>query len=604
LKEKKLVENFTKEELDEELDFYAIDLFAGGRSIGFNSMKRQLPKAMELMNEILFKPTFSNQEELDKLVKQSVTGLEAASKNPDAIMGRVSNALLYGTDHPWGEYATAETYQNVKLADLKNHYDTYFRPNIGYLTIVGDVSLEEAKALAMDNFSDWEAADIPKFDYPVPTNVASTEIAIVDLPTSTQSNLYVSNLQNLKKENGDYFASIIGNHMLGGSSFAKLFLNLREDKGYTYGSYSQMGNDIEMPSVFSAYGKFRNEVTDSSLMEIMNELHAITSTPLTVEDIKTAVSERTGRFALGLERPQTVASYARTILLEGLDDDFYANYLKELNNQSPTSVLAAMNNYIKPDQARVIIVGKAEEIAPGLQAMNIPIKYYDIWGDEVADPTIKADTGDVTMDDVLDKFFTAIGGKDKAMAITSSVQTFEMPIPGLPAPAIGEMKTKASKSSTEIEAPGFGSLMKIKFNGETGFTESQGQKTEMDENQILGMKILNPFMPELTFNETNTVLDNIVDLDGRKAYKLIYSAPGDLSAEYFYDLETGLRIKNNVEVETGGQKIVQTINFSDYKDVDGLLMPHKMTTNAAGMDIPMNLKSIKLNVDIPDSDFE
>jgi len=418
-------DNYTKEALDEELDFNGIDLFVGSQSIGVSTLKKRLPTALGFMKEVLFNASFENQDELDKLVTQAITGLESSEKNPDVIMGRVSSALTYGTDHPWGEYATKESYNNISLQDLQAHYNTYFKPNIAYLTIVGDVTVKEAKKIAKKNFKKWKPGVIPSFDYEEPSNPSQAEIVLVDLPTATQSNISISNVQSLKKSDDDYFAALVGDNVLGGGFSSRLFKNLREDKAYTYGAYSSLDNDHRMMSTFSAGAKVRNEVTDSALMAFYDELHAIVNKPITEQEIKISKSVQTGIFALRLERPSTIASFARTIFREKLNGDFYSNYLKELNDVKISDVRSAMQQYAKPDNAQIFIVGKAEEILPSLKAMGMPIRFYDIWANETEDPTLKKDVGDITGKDILNNSITAMGGEDKLKSIETAMYKYE-----------------------------------------------------------------------------------------------------------------------------------------------------------------------------------
>ena len=597
--------NYTKEQLDEELDFYGISLGASSRSIGFSSLKKQMPKAVELMTEVLFNPTFNNSDVLNKLKKQQLTDLEASAKNTDAIMGRVANALVYGKDHPYGEYITEESVNNINLADFRNHYNTYFKPNIAYLTIVGDVTLAEAKEMAKANFSNWAKGTVPSKTYNTPDNVSQTEINIIDLPTATQSNIVITNLEDLQKSNKDYFASVLGNHLLGSGSSARLFQNLREDKGYTYGAYSSLGNDIDYPSRFNASAKVRNEVTDSAIIAFYDELNFVTKDKFGADKIKIARSEQTGRFALGLESPQTVASFARTIFMEDLPSDFYANYLKSLENETGASIQKAMNNYVKPNQQRIIIVGKAEDIADDVKALGYPVKFYDIWANEVADPTIKADVGDVNAESIIASSIKAQGGLEKLKAIKNMVANYGVDIPGLPAPAKATVKATASgKNSTVIEMEGMGPIIKIAYNGKTGYMEQMGQKMEMDEASLKNYQSTNPIFPILSLNSGNATVDNIVTIDGKKAYKLKVNFSNGLNADYFIDTDTYDIIQISTVADVEGQPISIVNTMSDFAEYNGIRYAKTMVTEQGPQAIKMKLNDLKFNETIADSVFE
>ena len=599
-------ENYTKEELDEEIDFYGIDLYTNSRSVGFNTLKKHLPKAVDLMTEVLFQPTFANAEELGKLKTQAVTGLEASSKNPDFIMSRVGNALLYGTDHPWGEYPTEDTYNSISLQDLQSHYNTYFKPNVAYLTIVGDVTVPEAKAMAEVNFSDWERGSIPEMKFSQPENIEQTEVNIIDLPSATQSNIYITNLQDLKKANSDYFGATLGDHILGGSSFAKLFLNLREDKGYTYGAYSDLGNSDEYRARFNANAKVRNEVTDSAIMAFYDELNAITLEQVDAETIQTAKSEQTGRFALGLENPSTIARFARTIFMEDLPSDFYANYLQKLNAIDANDVQDAMQRYVKTNQQRIIIVGNAEDIAEDVRALGYPVKFYDIWGNEVADPTIKADVSGLSAEDIVSKAIEAQGGETNLNAVTSMLATYTTQLPGLPTAATSTVaSTKDGKKATEISATGVGTLVRVVYDGESGFIEQMGQQTPMPEDQVSAMELEHAIFPVLTLQNAESItVDNVVNVDGKPANKIVASYNNDTEIEYYFDQETGLLVQYATEVEMQGQTLVTVQMFSDFKEYNGIKIPTTMVTETGPQIITMNLTDVKWNEPIPAEQFQ
>src|SRR5690554_1451904 len=136
--------NRTKEELDEEVDFIGASLNAGSTSIYAASLKKHQDKTLELMSDVLFNPVFPPSE-LDKLKKQALSSLAASKDNPDAISSRLTTAMVYGKDHPYGETQTDQTIENITVEDIKNYYETYFKPNIAYLAIVGDIDEKEAE---------------------------------------------------------------------------------------------------------------------------------------------------------------------------------------------------------------------------------------------------------------------------------------------------------------------------------------------------------------------------------------------------------------------------------------------------------------------------
>src|SRR5690606_9016554 len=142
----------TKDELDEAIDRIGATMRVSSTSAYASSLKKYNSQLLELFADVLFRPAFP-QNELDKLKKQLISGLAAAKEDPNSIVRVVRNAAMYGKDHPYGETETEETVGNIGLQDVKSYYETYFKPNVAYLAIVGDITLEEAKEVVNKHFA-------------------------------------------------------------------------------------------------------------------------------------------------------------------------------------------------------------------------------------------------------------------------------------------------------------------------------------------------------------------------------------------------------------------------------------------------------------------
>lgn len=157
------------------------------------------------------------------------------------------------------------------------------------------------------------------------------------MPNAVQSEIALVNTINLKKKDDDYFPILVANKILGGGGEARLFLNLREDKGYTYGAYSSTGND-KYAATFVASASVRNEVTDSSVVAFLDEIYKIRNEQVTASELARAKAKLTGDFVLSLEQPSTIANFAMEIETEDLDDDFYEEYLEKIDEVTAEDV--------------------------------------------------------------------------------------------------------------------------------------------------------------------------------------------------------------------------------------------------------------------------
>ena len=258
----------TKAVLDEEIDFMGASVFAGATSISASSLSKYKDEILSIMTDILYNPSFP-EDEFERAIEQTLTGLQTAKDNPNAISSRISGVLNYGVDHPYGELTTEETVKNIELDDLKAHYAKYFKPGIAYLVVVGDITKKEARKLVKKYFEDWKDSPVDKEEFKVPDPIDKSIVALMDRPSSVQSVINITYpIQN--KPGSEYITKVrVLNQIFGGSGLSsRLNTNLREDKGYTYGANSSMGSSRYSATV-NIGASVRNEVTDSAMVEFL-----------------------------------------------------------------------------------------------------------------------------------------------------------------------------------------------------------------------------------------------------------------------------------------------------------------------------------------------
>jgi zinc protease len=288
----------TKDQFDKETDLIGASINASNDGMSGSSLVKHQDKLLQLMSDALMNANFQ-QSELDKLKKQAQAGLEQSKNEPDEMLKNVSGVLNFGKQHPYGEIMTEATLGNITLADCNNYYKTYFRPNVAYLAIVGDVNLADAKKMAEKYFGKWEKGNVPTATYPAAPQPDKAIVQFVPREGAVQSVIGITYPVDLKPGTPDVIKVRVLNEILGGSSQGRLFLNLREKHGWTYGSYSQIAPD-EIVGHFQAYAKARNEVTDSSVNEIINEMNDLRKTPVSGDALQNTLNYMTGTFAMGI----------------------------------------------------------------------------------------------------------------------------------------------------------------------------------------------------------------------------------------------------------------------------------------------------------------
>lgn len=257
---------------------------------------------------------------------------------------------------------------------------------------MGDVKFKEIKKEVEKLFGKWKKATAPQLTYSDPKDVQYSQINFIDASNAVQSEVALVNLSNLKMTDKEYFASLLANQILGGGGEGRLFLNLREKHGWTYGAYSSLGSGKYI-NKFRSGASVRNAVTDSSVVEVFNELKRIRTELVSEEDLKNAKAKYIGNFVMQIEKPSTIAGYALNKETQGLPDDFYENYIKNINAVTAEEIKNAANKFFLADQTRVVIVGKAADVLPGLEAMSkreqLPIFYFDKYGNPTEKPEVK-----------------------------------------------------------------------------------------------------------------------------------------------------------------------------------------------------------------------
>ena len=594
--------SISKDKFNEEIDFLGanINFYESGASA--NGLSRYSARILELLADGALNPLFT-QEDFDAERAKLIEGLKSDEKSASAIAGRVQNVLTYGKEHYNGEFTSEETLKNVTLQDVINHYNTYFVPANAYLVVIGDVKTKDVKKKVEELFGAdvWKTATAPNLTYNDPKDLQYSQINFVDVPNAVQSEIAMINLSKLKMTDKDYFAAILANQILGGGGEGRLFLNLREKHGWTYGSYSNLGASKYI-SKFSSTASVRNAVTDSAVVEIFNELRKIRTDLVSEEDLKNAKAKYIGNFVMQIEKPATIARYALNIKTLGLPEDFYENYVKNINAVTPEDVRNAANKYFLADNTRVVIVGKAADVLPGLEAMSakekMPIFYFDKYGSKVDKPVVKKDIpAGVTAQSVVKNYIDAIGGEKALKAVKTVLVTAKGTIQGRSLDMVSKFSNKGM-STSDISMGGM-SMMKQVIGDKSGYQTIQGQKKAIEgEELVKEKKDAVPFV-ELSFLTDKTIiLTGIESLNGQDAYAVQVG-----TTKYFYDVKTGLRVATENESREGAQKRKTMTYYADYVEVKGVKFPYK-TTMDVGMPLEFITQDVKINEGVTDKDFE
>ena len=590
----------TKAQLDEEVDFIGASLTTSSTSVFGSSLTKHRDKLLDLFTDVLYNPAFL-QEELDEIKKQTLSVLKSIQDNPDAISGNIKSKVLYGDNHPYGQVQKETDVEAITMEDLKNYYDMYFRPNFAYLAIVGDISLKEARKIVTKRFGKWEPKEVQKKTYPLPEQPDRNVVVLANRSNSVQTVLNISYPILLRPGSPESIKARVMNQILGVGGSGRLFKNIREDKRYTYGAYSSVSSNKWVGN-FNAGASVRNEVTDSAVYEFLSEMKRIVEEEVSEEELQLAKNVIIGNFGRSLETPGTVANFAINTERYNLPEDYYNNYVKNIQAVSSSDVRAIAKELVKPENSYIIAVGKADEIKDGLQKFG-KVMYVDIYGNET-DPSLSKIPKGLTPQDVIRKYIRAIGGEARLSELKSLTMEME-------ASAMNQkmemVLTKMAPDRSMLEVKMGGNVVRKQvFDGERGKMSGMGGEQVIEGKKARDMKVSSAMVEEMMILQEDFPirLASIESINGKDAYALEVTAPSGKVSTRYYDTATGYLLSVAAPVEMPQGNIVLATDFDEYRSFDGIFFPTSIAQPMGPqMKMEVQVKKIDINPEIDPSIF-
>ncbi|HJU64407.1 MAG TPA: pitrilysin family protein, partial [Gemmatimonadaceae bacterium] len=350
--------------------------------------------AFDLMADAIVRPTFP-QTELELLRTQTLTALQLEQSQPAALAQRYFARTLYG-QHPYARRPTAASIRAITRQDLVSFQGARLRPAGALLVVAGDITLDSVRSLATAAFAAWTGGPAAAGAFATPPARTRSEILLVHRPGSVQSNILVGNT-TFAPADPRYFAATMANRVLGGGADSRLFTILREQKGWTYGSYSQLSRPKGLGS-FVASAEVRTEVTDSALVEMLAQLRKLGREPVPASELEAAKGALVGSFPLSIETATQVANAVSQAKLLGLPADYLRTYRTRLASVTPAQLQTAARAVIRPEASVIVVVGDGAKIYNGLSKVA-PVRMVSVEGTPLTadDLVIKAAALDLDM---------------------------------------------------------------------------------------------------------------------------------------------------------------------------------------------------------------
>ena len=373
----------TSQQISEEMEFLGSSLHTDtGREhmmVSAETLTGHWPRALEIIADVLTHPTFPAHE-LERLRKERLADLKRIATDPTAISHRATRALVYGPDSAYGHPAsgTESSVESMTREALIEQFTGHFGPQNATLIAVGDIKRDELMSKVAQYLGDWTApaASAPVAPDEPGERPAATTIYLVDRPGAPQSVIRAAQ-KTITRLDPDYYPLFLVNYIFGGHATARLFMNLRQDKGYTYGYYSQI-DWLNGPSALSAGGSVQTEVTKEALAETLKEFADIRGgRPVTQDEYDKAKEGILRGFPSQFESQGQVLQQLSHVVMYGLPDDYYSTIMASLDRVTLEDARAVASSRIDDSHLIVLIVGDREAIEPGLKELGLPIVAID-----------------------------------------------------------------------------------------------------------------------------------------------------------------------------------------------------------------------------------
>lgn len=375
------IEEYSSLQLAEKIERLGSSISANASDdftlIAASSLSLYASEILHLMAEVVLRPVFP-ENELDLYRRNTIEHLKFQRSQPGFLAGEQAARLVYG-EHPYSLVSPkAVDIAKLDRVALAKFHSVRFIPNNALFIVVGDVKRDEFLAELNELFGGWQKGALEAAMFSEPPIRSTRSLTIVDRPGSAQSNIVLTNLA-VKRTDPDYFPLIVMNQVLGAGASSRVFMNLREEKGYTYGAYTRLETK-RFAGDFEATAEVRTAVTGDSLKEFFYELERIRNEKVGDSELSDAKNFLTGVFPLRAETQEGLTNLIVNQHLYGLPEDYLQTYREQVNAVTAGEVQRVARKHVRPDEMAIVIVGDADEVVPQVREFGPSIEIFDTEG--------------------------------------------------------------------------------------------------------------------------------------------------------------------------------------------------------------------------------
>jgi zinc protease len=384
--------NYSAEQIQEELlkigSSININADNSQTTISVNALKKNLSRTMVLVEEVLYRPKFS-QEDFDRIKKRQLEGLKSQEKDPSSIAYNVYQRLLFGDDHinAIPTSGTEESVSTITLEDVQDFYNKYYAPELSELVVVGDISKKETMS-SLSFLENWKTKSAKLPEFAAVKAPGKTKIYLVDKESAPQSQIYIGYVTDMKYDvTGDYFKSNLMNYALGGAFNSRINLNLREDKGWTYGARSYFNSD-DNQGPYTASAGVRGDATAGAVSEFMKEITNYKADGITDDELTFMRNSIGQSDARSYETPSQKARFLSKIVHYDLDKSYVDEQAKIINTITKQDINSLADKHLQPQNMNIVVVGDKASNLEELKKLGYEIVELDAKGEVISDPEI------------------------------------------------------------------------------------------------------------------------------------------------------------------------------------------------------------------------
>jgi len=594
--------NKTGDELDEQLENMAASVETGigetAGSVSFSALRENADEVLAVFYDVLTSPEF-RQEKTDLAKTQLRSAIARRNDSPGGIAAREVSEILYGKDTPYGwrlEYAHLD---RIQRDDLIGFYRRYFFPANITLAVYGDFDTQEMKGKLERLFASWNDQQPPVAPFPAVSAKPAPGIYVARKDDVNQTFFQIGHLGGLLNDK-DYPALEVMGDILGGGFNSRLFKEVRTKLGYAYSVGAGWGAEYDHPGLFLVSGSTKSESTIDTLKIVRQEIERLRQAEVSAQELESAKQKVLNSFVFNFDTPSKTLNRLVRYEYYGYPPDFIFQYQKAVAAVTPADVLRVARERLRPAELTFVAVGKPEDFSRPLAALGLPVKDIDLTIPEPKAEAAVEDAGSLQKGrEALQRIQTALGGAERLASVRDLEQRAVVTIAASEGPMAG-MKVQQtarwiapSQLRQEQELP-FGKMI-IYFNGGDGWLSAQQKTGPLPppvKEQLQGdlFRLLIPLLlsDRDSGRRVNLAEPGVLEISSQDGRHMVRVRFDDATAMLLG------RTYKSAALQGAPRDVVETLE--DWRDVDGIKLPHKITIEQDGAKFAeVAIESIRLN---------